>query len=345
MSDEGGKSIDLEGERIAPATVEFPSGSPYLLKEVVDHDEPVNSATVEAQLFLPDGDPKRRPAMLIAHGLGGQKPVRELTYGAKLAKAGYVALVLDSFGSRGLSDTKDDLKALRVTTWTLLADIFAGLEFLADHPAVDPRTISIMGFSWGGMTTVLTAYEQVRRAFLGDRDLRFAGHAAYYGCSIPRLEDPTTTGAPVLMLLGEHDRNVSLDRSRQICDDLRRGGSKVELKVFDAFHQWDGDDVEKRHVLESLAHLHFTITRDNEVVDDRSDTAMRGMLSRVFMIVKDLDWGGYDILRDAELHRRTDELLFDFLAEVAASNGGPAPDKKEVPLGALGQATGEAPES
>lgn len=126
MSDESEKSIDLEGERFTPETVAFASGSPYLLKEVVDHDEPVNPATVEAQLFLPAGEPKRRPAMLIAHGLGGQKPVRELTYGAKLAKAGYVALVLDSFGSRGLAETKDDLKALRVTTWTLLADISRG---------------------------------------------------------------------------------------------------------------------------------------------------------------------------------------------------------------------------
>lgn len=331
------KEIDLEGERIAPQDVEFTSASPYLLKEVAEHEEPVNPLTVKAQLFLPDGETEPRPAVLVAHGLGGQKAVRELTYGAKFAKAGYVSLVLDSFEARGLADAPDDFKALRVTTWTLLADIFAGLEFLARHPRVDPELISVMGFSWGGMTTVLTAYEQIRRAFLGESPLRFAAHASYYGCSIPRLEDPTTTGAPVLMLLGKLDRNVSVERSHQIGDDLRRGGSNVDIKVFDAYHQWDGDDVEKRHVFGSLADLHFRVTRDNEVIEEEGSTTMRGIVSRTLMIVRNLDWGGYDILRDEDLHRHSDEVLFDFLGRVAAARGSAAPDKDEVPLGAIGQ--------
>lgn len=331
------KEIDLEGERIAPQNVEFPSGSPYLLKEVAEHDAPVNPLAVQAQLFLPEEGTGPRPAVLVAHGLGGQKPARELTYGAKFAKAGYVSLVLDSFEARDLADASDDFKALRVTTWTLLADIFAGLEFLAKHPRVDPDLISIMGFSWGGMTTVLTAYEQIRRAFLGDKPLRFAAHASYYGCSIPRLEDPTTTGAPVLMLLGKHDRNVSVERSRQICDDLRRGGSDVDLRIFDAYHQWDGDDEEKRHVFGSLADLHFRIGRDNEVVEEDGSTTMRGIVSRTLMIIRNLDWGGYDILRDEDLHRHSDELLLDFLGRVAAARGSATPDKGEVPLGAIGQ--------
>lgn len=332
----GESDLVLGSERISPKTVELESGSPYLLKDVADRGGPVRPTAVKAQLFLPEGKPVGRPAVLVAHGLGGPEPVRELTYGAKLARAGYVGLVLDGFGSRGLGGVTDDLKAVWVTTWTLLADIFAGLRFLAAHPAVDPKAISVIGFSWGGMTTVLSAYEQVRRAFLGDEDLQFAGHAAYYGCSVPRLEDPRTTGAPVLMLLGEHDRNVSVERSRQICEDLRRGGSKVDLKVFDAYHQWDGKDFEMRHVPGSLADLCFTIGRDNEIRDEEAHIEMSGALSRALLLLKDVAWGGYDILRDEKLHRQTDEMLFDFLGRIAAREGLPGPDTGQVPLGQLG---------
>lgn len=335
------KTVVVDGERTVPQPVDFPSLDPYILKDLRREAAEVPTLQTHGELFLPEdaaGETHGRPAVVIVQGLGGQKPERELTYGHKLSKAGYVALALDSFRARDLADADDKRKALQVTTWTIMADVFAALRFLAEHPAVDPKAISVMGFSWGGMATMLAVYEQIRRAYLGDdSDLRFAGHVAYYGCSIPRLEDPTTTGAPMLVLIAKHDENVSVERTHAICEDMRRGGSQVELKILDAFHQWDGKDVEKRHVFGSLADLAITITKDNELREERWNAEIESALSQAFLILRDLRWGGYDILRDDEKHRESDQMLLDFLADVARRQGAPEPDKAAVPLGQIGK--------
>lgn len=342
MNTDSRSRIVIDGEPSSSVRVTFPSR---------DADNPGEAAAVPgeeesreaiADLFLPEGEPANRAAVVVVHGLGGQKPERELTYGHKLASAGYVALVLDSFAARGVKDAIEPRRAIEVSTWSILADAYAGLRFLAGHPAVNPEAVAIIGFSWGGMVTLLSVYEQVRRTYLRQRPLRFAGHVSYYGCSVPRLEDPTTTGAPVLSLIGSKDENVSVERMREICEDMKRGGSPTELEVFDAYHQWDGKDLEPRHNAASLANLHMTLTRDNEMREERWNREVEGPLTQALVMLRDLDWHGYDMLRDEELHRRTDRLLFDFLDKVAAGAGAVRGDPSKVSYGAIGSEPTEA---
>lgn len=333
----GEKAIVVGGERASPERIFFPSSNPMLLKEVADPRVQPEPQMAGGDLFLPEGEGDNRPAVVIVPGLGGPKPARELTYGYKLARAGHFALSLDSFDMRGMAARSEVGRVLQVTTWAILADVFAAMRWLAAHPAVNSRAISVMGFSWGGMVSVLAAYEQIRRAYLGAEDLRFAGHVSYYGCSLPRLEDPRTTGADLLVLVGERDANVSLERSRLICEDLERGGSRVDFQCFDAFHQWDGSDVRTRHVVGSLADISVIVTRDHRIVEESRQTEIRGLLSQAFHLLLDLRWGGYDIRRDEELHRRTDLLLLDFLQRIAERAGSRLPDKQAVPLGVIGR--------
>jgi dienelactone hydrolase len=93
--------------------------------------------------------------------LGGLKESREIRYGRMLADRGYVVLVVDSFSARRLARTIETWRALRVTTAMMLTDAFC-LRFLKQDLAVDPAAISIIGFSYGGMVSVLVAYEQIR---------------------------------------------------------------------------------------------------------------------------------------------------------------------------------------
>lgn len=337
MSDKkSAPEIVLEGERWPCEHVTFPTRDVSTPGEAEQPGEGKPRET-GGELYLPEGEPENRAAVVVVHGLGGQKPERELTYGHKLARAGYVALVLDSFTPRDLEDVNDNWRAINISTWSIVADAFAALRFLAAHPAVNPRAIAIIGFSWGGMVTLLSAYEQVRRTYLDDDDLRFAGHVSYYGCSVPRLEDPTTTGAPVLSLIGDQDRNVSAERMRRIVEDLRRGGSQAELKVFHGYHQWDGKDEEKRHNLASLADLHITLTRDNRMVDENHERNMDGPLTRALTMLQDLDLHGYDIQRDEELHRESDRLLFEQLGRMARRAGARVGDLSRVPVGSVGR--------
>jgi dienelactone hydrolase len=330
-----GRAIVVDGETSTPRTVTLRSANPFLLTDAGDGD--AEPQEVPASLYLPDGNPANRPAVVIVQGLGGPKAERELTYGHKLARAGCVALALDSFEGRDLDGADDKWKALRVSTWAIMADTFAALELLAGHPAVNRDAIAAIGFSWGGMATMLAAYEQIGATYLGCDGPRFAGHVAYYGCSIPRLEDPRTTGAPVMILVGAHDENISVERTRRICEEMRRGGSDVELKVLDAYHQWDGEDEERRHVLGSLADIHVTVTRNNELVDERSGAALDGPLPEALVLMRDLRWSGYDIQRDEDLHRESDRLLLEFIDRVARDAGAERPDVSAVPLGSVGR--------
>jgi dienelactone hydrolase len=335
-------SADLEVQGvppIEPEEIRLPTSDPRSLKQVEPLDSRRASRDLTAYLFLPPEVPREalrnRAAMVLVQGLGGVKPQREMTYARKLAAAGYVALVIDSFKTRGLDGSNDSIKALMLNTWQMLSDTFSALRYLARHPAVNPDAICCMGFSWGGMVVVLAAYEQIRRTYLAGVPLHFAGHVSYYGCSVPRLKRPTTTGAPVMILLGEHDANVSLERSKAIADDLRQGGSQVDVEIFDALHQWDGNDYETRHIDFALRDIAMEIDPDNRIRPEGGGIEITGHLTKLAYLARDVSRAGYDIERDRELHRKTDRLLLDFMRRTAEAAGAVPGEAGAVQLGSI----------
>jgi dienelactone hydrolase len=273
----------------------------------------VKRVELAAELYLPENRAAPSPAVVVLDGLGGPKEGREREYGQRLSDEGFAALVLDSFACRGVGENGDLIRAFTVTEAMMLSDAFTGFSYLAGRPEVDASKIGVIGFSYGGMITVLTAYEQLARLYL-PADQRFRTHVAFYGCSIPRMDNPTTTGAPVTMLLGERDRNVSIPRTKKIAEDLRRGGSPVDMRVFESiYHQWDGSDESKRFFPFNLRRMRFRVGEDQEVRDERTKLRMRGRVSRVALMSLWADPSGYSMLRDEDAIRRSDEILFKAL--------------------------------
>ena len=302
-------------------TIALRSLNPVTLRDVASA-APID---VPAHLTLPPTDIRRKsPAVVISEGLGGLKASRECSYGQRLAEAGYVTLVPNSFGARGYGKMPHTWRALGVTEGHMLADAFASLAFLARHPAVDPQRIGIVGFSYGGMTSILTAYRQLQQLFqpaMGG-DFSFAAHASYYGCSVPRLDDPTTSGSPVSIFLGERDRNVSVERTRLIAEDLRKGGSEVDLQVFPGiYHQWDGDDEAKRFVRFSLGQVRMRVTHANRLIDESTGIEVTGRLRRAIAIGLSVSIRGYHIQRSQETVQRSDALLREFFARTLGAGG------------------------
>lgn len=299
--------------------VTFPTLNPFVMADFAAEPVRANPITAHGKLYLPartggagPGAGAKLPGVVLMEGLGGLKPHRELAYGERLARDGYATLVVDTFRTRGADGFGDTRRALAVTEAMMLADAFAGLAFLRRNPAVDPARIAVMGFSYGGMVSVLAAYEQLRR-LIQPAIPGFAAHASLYGCSVPRLDDPRATGAPVLTLVGSKDRNVSLARSSAIACDLRRGGSPVEEVVYDAWHQWDGNDAERRFVRWSLERLHVRLDRRNRTRHEETGLPMRGPLSRRLVIALGVRASGYHIQRDAAVAERSYAALLGFL--------------------------------
>ncbi|WP_052341367.1 dienelactone hydrolase family protein [Salinarimonas rosea] len=301
------------------AEISFQTRSPFTLADMVRGDAP--ETTAKGFLYTPGAvaAAKSRPAVVILPGLGGIIAERELRYAKRLAAEGYVTLAVDTFGSRDAAYSNHTRRALHVTETMMLADAYAALAHLASLPMVDPARVAVMGFSYGGMIAVLAAYRQMAELFDAD-GLRFAGHVSYYGCSVPRFDDPTTTGAPVEIFLGALDRNVDPERSREIAEDLRRGGSRVGFHLFeDTYHQWDSQNIEKKFVRFSLYSCRFAVDRDNRLRDLRTRLPITGRVSRTLALTANADPRGYHMLRDEAVMARTDARLSEFLAEALAN--------------------------
>ena len=268
-------------------------------------------------------------AVVVSEGLGGVKTARERRYGRFLAQHGCAALVIDSFAARGHAGSIHPVRAMNVTETMMVVDAFAGLRWLARHADVASDRIHHIGFSYGGMIATLTAYEQLRRHFIGEDPLRFAGHVSYYGPTVPRLEDPTTTGAPVTILNAERDANLNRERLDAIVTDLRRGGSRVASIIFPgAWHQWDSDDHERRFDPFNLHDGKTSILRDGTIVDETRGRIVGGYLSRLLMLARSVSLKGFHLRRDEAVMRRSDEIL---LATIGVD--GRAAERHEVTSG------------
>lgn len=297
--------------------VTFPTTSPHALLDVLRPRVRRRVVDGVGYLYEPPGPtaPNRLPGVVVLQDLGGLKAGRELAYGEQLARRGHVALVVDSVGPRGAEPLHPARRPVAVTEAMMLADAFAALRFLAEHPRVDPRRVAVMGFAFGGMVGVLAAYRQIHELFVMD-DLRFAAHVSFYGWSAPRLAQPETTGAPVLMLLGELDESVSVRRSRDIAADLRRGGSAVTVKVYpETFHGWDGDKADHRHATPGFGRLRLTVTEDQRILHAPTRIEMRGPLTRRLILALSACRMGYGIQRNPQAKASSDADLARFLAD------------------------------
>ncbi|MBM3485422.1 MAG: dienelactone hydrolase [Alphaproteobacteria bacterium] len=312
---EGAAVAGIEGRR-----VEFATRSPFALADVRAGEEAAPSTLGRATLYLPRGYSRERPApaVVMLHGAGGVLGARELTYGPQFAAMGIAALVVETYGARRDRATTFTERLIEITEAMFLADAFAALDWLAQEPAIDPRRVALVGFSYGGMVALLAAFEQVARAYAPD-GRRFAAHIAYYGPCIARLRDRRATGAPVLMLYGTADEIVDPKRCAEVMGDLEAGGAAVRTIAFPgAFHQWDGGFGGPYRIGRTLNDCRLTVEADGIARDDNTWLAMSGSFSRKIILGLCAGSGGYLIGRDDAVRAQSNRAVAEFLARAFA---------------------------
>ena len=278
---------------------------------------------VPATLFLP-ADWKnggRVPAVVLLHGAAGVLYQREMTYARQFAAMGVAALVIDVFGARRDRASGFIERLLEITETMMIADAYSGLRFLGRHEAVDPRRVALMGFSYGGMASVLAAYAQVAETIAPD-GLRFAAHVAFYGPCLARFEDPRATGAPVLMVWGSEDALIDPDRCAEIAEDLRKGGAPVSTVAYDgAYHQWDGAWEGPFEIGRSLADCRFRVSRNGIARDRLTWLPMTDPWLRRIILGLCVAGDGYMIGRDDKVRARSNRDVGRFLATAFMRKG------------------------
>src|SRR5438552_10099616 len=120
---------------------------------------------------------ERRGAFLVLHGFGSNKTSSNTMAPTKvLSDLGYVVL---RFDMRGCGDSEGEFG--RVICLEQVEDTRSALTFLAQHPAVDPQRIGLIGSSFGGAVAIYTGGVDERVAAVisnggwGDGERKFRG--------------------------------------------------------------------------------------------------------------------------------------------------------------------------
>lgn len=181
-----------------------------------------------------------RGAVLIVHGSAGVDSRAEC-YAAILNRGGFVTLEIDLWAARGVTKPEERPKSVAET----LPDAFAALDFLSRRRGIDPSRIGIMGFSWGGVMSMLSATESVCATYARSGQ-RFAAHAPFYPVCwvynrVPGFELEELTGAPVFIQSGADDRYDDPDSCARLVEALSPKDRKlVSYATYaNATHAWD----------------------------------------------------------------------------------------------------------
>ena len=180
------------------------------------------------------------PAVVLVHGSAGVDS-RGKGYVIALNAAGFVTLEIDLWAARDVTSPQERPKSVVET----LPDAFAALDFLSHRAGVEPKRIGIMGFSWGGIVSMLSATARAQQSFAKNAQT-FAAHAPFYPVCwtynmVPGFEFAEFTGAPVFIQSGAADLYDDPDSCARLVESLpEKVRANVTFKTYPgATHAWD----------------------------------------------------------------------------------------------------------
>ena len=187
-----------------------------------------NAVQVQGVLRKPVGD-RKFAALVVLHGAGGIHPPR--CYGGaidRFTRWGYVTVLVDSTSQR-------DQSGVQASNYSFLDQAHhakGAAAFLASLPYVNTNRIGVVGWSKGGLATIIAISSPELQERSGSR-MRAAA-AIYPLCpwNTQRLY------APLLVLIGEKDAVVSVSACQHLKDAVL--GDNMELKIYpNADHLFD----------------------------------------------------------------------------------------------------------
>jgi len=233
----------LQSSALASEPVSFNSGSvpptPFKVKQAKKQGIELKTEPgipLTGRLSKPAGDGPF-PAVVLLHGCRGMRPFQD-AWAAKLTEWGYVALQVDSFGPRDITEICTDFQQAywHGVLGGQTTDAFGALSYLGSLSFVDNDRVATMGWSDGPLGSVVRLGSHVHF----DQKFR-AGIGLYPYCK------PITSGdfyAPVLVLSGgKDDWNPA-----RYCERMAKAGVNlpvpITLKVYPhAYYGFDDFDL------------------------------------------------------------------------------------------------------
>jgi carboxymethylenebutenolidase len=241
---------DVRSQGGLPSRVTFPSMDGH--------------TTLVGYVFTPPGRAARAPAVVMMHGRAGPYSTaandrydastlsqRHQMWGHLWASQGYVAILVDGFGPRGYPqgfprfsyDTRPE-ELNEVTVRPL--DAYGALIYLRTRPDVMPDRVGLQGWSNGGsaaLATMTTVAADTPGATMRAPGTGFRGALLFYpACGLKGMftEGGFHPYAPVRVLMGDADEEVSPKRCAALVDKSHAQGGDIEIHLYPgATHDFD----------------------------------------------------------------------------------------------------------
>lgn len=166
----------------------------------------ISPPEIPGRLNIPSGT--KLPAVLILHGSNGIDSRGEY-YAKELNANGIATLEIDMWKPRRVVGLSSRPKSFFDT----LPDVWGAWLYLSKHPRIDENNIGVMGFSWGGILSVITGFQgKPKNAPEELSQAKFKANAPFYpSCTfmIGRARIPLSakgpSGSPILLHVGSRD--------------------------------------------------------------------------------------------------------------------------------------------
>ncbi|NSL53894.1 dienelactone hydrolase family protein [Uliginosibacterium aquaticum] len=202
-------------------------------------------------VFQP-ASPGPHPAVVMLHGCGGAYAkdgtlnARHRMWGEFLAAHGYLALMLDSLGARGIKELctqKFSERSLKEADRR--GDAYAALAYLRSRSDVDGQRIGLLGWSHGGGVTLDTITHAPRTGS------GFAAAVSFYpGCSSKaKKAEAFKPYAPLLLLIGEADDWTPAAPCKVLAAAATARGETMQIVTYpDTYHDFDNPALTQKRV-------------------------------------------------------------------------------------------------
>ena len=225
------------------------SCSPFEIYHILNSLEKASKITVEADLFLPQGEGPFG-CVIALHGSLGWAQHHQDHINIWL-KSGLAVCKVNSFSSRSIDNTVND--QLTVTHAMMIVDVFRVRHVLEQDPRIGK--IGVSGWSLGGTVALYSAWSPIIE-ILGKP---FDAHLPFYPAAHLRPEVKAWSNAPMLILHGEVDDWTPIHFVESLLAQL----PNTELHVYTgAHHSFDSE--KEFALLPKAVHLKKRTARINK---------------------------------------------------------------------------------
>ena len=212
----------------AAAKIAFPNATP---------DAPL---AVPAWEYRPEG-PGPFPAVVLLHGCHGVLASNH-EWARWFRDEGYVALVVDSWGARGIGHGCD-ANTPELPNTEQFDDAVGGLRYLHGKPYVDRARIGAIGWSAGGVFSIAVingpSLERARRRGVTLPEPGFRASVGFYPGGCYSLVNELVT-RPLLVLMGGVDDWTIPGPCVEMVDRMRQRGADATIVLYPgAYHYFD----------------------------------------------------------------------------------------------------------